>query len=380
MARILVLGAGMVGSAMALDLAARHHVIATDRDAAVLTRLEGRSNPHTQVLDATDAAAVTAAVADVDLVVNAVPGFLGFQVLRTLIEAGKPIADISFFPEEALDLDALAKERGVVVVTDIGVAPGLDNLILGHHDARMQVKRFECLVGGLPKHPVGPWNYKAPFSPADVIEEYLRPARLFEGGQVVVKEALSEPEPIEFEGVGVLEAFNTDGLRSLLRTMPHIPDMREKTLRYPGHRDLALSLRESGFLSEEAVQVDGVMVKPHALTSAVLFDQWKLQPEEEELTVMRVTVEGEESGKAVRHVWQLHDAFDPATGISSMARTTGYTCTGMAEQILAGAWAVPGVSPGEIVGREEAVFQGVLKYLEERGVHPRQETIVLESA
>ena len=142
MARILVLGAGMVGSAMALDLAARHHVIATDRDAAVLTRLEGRSNLHTQVLDATDAAAVTAAVADVDLVVNAVPGFLGFQVLRTLIEAGKPIADISFFPEEALDLDALAKERGVVVVTDIGVAPGLDNLILGHHDARMQVKRF----------------------------------------------------------------------------------------------------------------------------------------------------------------------------------------------------------------------------------------------
>ena len=374
MAKILVLGAGMVGSAMALDLATRHQVIATDCDTEALARLQGHANLSVQPLDASDAAAVTAAVAEVDLVVSAVPGFLGFEVLRTLIEAGKNVADISFFPEEALDLDVLAKEKGVVVVTDIGVAPGLDNLILGHHDTQMRVTRFECLVGGLPKRRTLPWQYKAPFSPADVIEEYLRPARLFEGGREVVKDALSEPELIEFDGIGTLEAFNTDGLRSLLRTMNHIPDMREKTLRYPGHRDLVFDLRESGFLSQEEVEVDGVKVKPHALTSAVLFDQWKLQPDEEELTVMRVTVEGEEQGKPVRHVWHLHDEYESTTGISSMARTTGYTCTGMAECILDGSWNTPGVSPGEIVGKEERVFRSILEHLEQHWVGLRQET------
>lgn len=378
MANILVLGAGMVGSAMALDLAARHQVIATDRDTEALARLQGHANLQVLPLDATDAEAVKAAVAEVDLVVSAVPGFLGYQVLQTLIEAGKNVADISFFPEEALDLDALAKDRGVVVVTDIGVAPGLDNLILGHHDTQMEVQRFECLVGGLPKKRTLPWQYKAPFSPADVIEEYLRPARLFEGGKVVVKEALSEPELIEFDGVGTLEAFNTDGLRSLLRTMAHVPEMREKTLRYPGHRDLVYDLRESGFLAEEPVEVDGMSVKPHALTSAVLFDQWKLQPDEEELTVMRVTVEGVEQGKRVRHVWHLHDEYEATTGISSMARTTGYTCTGMAECILDGSWSRPGVSPGEIVGREEAVFRKVLEHLEQHWVGLRQETLELD--
>lgn len=374
MARILVLGSGMVGSAMALDLAAAHQVVATDRDAAVLQRLEGKPGISTLQLDVTDDAALRAAVTEMDLVVSAVPGFLGYATLRTLIEEGKHVADISFFPEESLDLDALAKEKGVVVVTDIGVAPGMHNLIFGWHDARMEIRRYTCLVGGIPKQRDFPWQYKAPFSPADVIEEYLRPSRLVEGGKVVVKPALSEPELVEFAEVGTLEAFNTDGLRTLIRTMPHVPDMSEKTLRYPGHRDLALALRESGFLSEDPVQVGAQEVIPRAVTSAILFDQWKLGPEEEELTVMRVIVEGLEDGKEVLHVWHLHDVYDVATGISSMARTTGYTCTAMAEMVLSGAWNTPGVAPGEVVGRAPGVLEQVRGYLAERGVVLRHET------
>ncbi len=380
------MGAGMVGSAMVLDLAQRHVVTATDLDREALDRLatatagrvadaasaggEKSSAPiATQVLDCSDSGAVTAAIADMDLVVCAVPGALGFRTLRTLIEAGKNVADISFFPEEALDLDAMARERDVTVVTDIGVAPGLDNLILGHHDASMQVQRFECLVGGLPVQRDLPFQYKAPFSPADVVEEYLRPARLVENGREVVKAALSEPEWVEFDGIGTLEAFNTDGLRSLIRTMAHVPDMREKTLRYPGHRDLMLALRESGFLSDQAIEAGGTTLSPRAFTSALLFDQWKLQPGEEELTVMRVTVQGTEKGRPRRHVWNLDDRTDPATGTSSMARTTGYTCTAMAECILDGAWARPGVSPGEIVGREAGLFERVRAHLAARGVN-----------
>ncbi len=358
----------MVGSAISLDLAGRHHVIATDFSAMALSKFDDVASITTLQLDVTDKAALRAAVSDVDLVVNAVPGFLGYEVLQTLIEEGKNVSDISFFPEEALDLQDLALETGSVVVTDIGVAPGLSNLILGHHDSSMTVKRFECMVGGLPKHPASPWFYKAPFSPLDVIEEYLRPARLVEDGIEVVRAALTEPELVDFKTIGTLEAFNTDGLRSLLRTMKHVPDMVEKTLRYPGHRDLALQLRESGFFSEETVEVHGQTVVPRELTSAVLLSQWKLEPNEEEFTVMRVTVSGQQDGEPIDYIWDLYDEFDAVSGISSMARTTGYTCAAMAECILEGTWRVSGVSPGEIVGGDGSVFAKVLDYLQVRGV------------
>jgi saccharopine dehydrogenase-like NADP-dependent oxidoreductase len=371
MAQILVLGAGMVGSAIVLDLSARHQVLATDFNPAALTKFEGCANIRTQTLDCSDSAAVTTAVQEMDLVVCAVPGFLGFATLRTLIEAGKKVADISFFPEESLDLDSLAQETGAVVITDIGVAPGLDNLIFGYHDGQMEVKRFECLVGGLPIQRDMPFQYKAPFSPMDVIEEYLRPARIVEHGREVVLPALSEPEFVEFDGIGTLEAFNTDGLRSLIRTMPHVPDMIEKTLRYPGHRDLMLALRTAGFLADTPVQVGGVEISPREFTSRILFDRWKLQPGEAELTVMRVTVEGIDNGKSVRHVWHLDDRTDPKTGTSSMARTTGYTCTAAVELLLEGHWSTAGVSPGEMVGRSEGLFDRIRGHLGARGVELR---------
>ena len=236
---------------------------------------------------------------------------------------------------------------------------------------------FECLVGGLPIQRNFPFEYKAPFSPADVVEEYLRPARLVENGREVVMPALSEPEYVNFDAIGTLEAFNTDGLRSLIRTMSHIPDMREKTLRYPGHCALMLAMREAGFLSDEPITVQGKSIEPRQFTSAILFDQWKLQPNEPELTVMRVTVEGEENGKQIRHVWDLLDYTDAATGTSSMARTTGYTCTAMAEAILDGTWRKAGVSPGEIVGGQEGVFEQIRGYLKQRGVQLEHQRVTL---
>lgn len=363
----------MVGSAMVFDLASRHQVVVTDFHAQALEKFAGCAHIRTQQLDCRDRAALRQAVSTVDLVVCAVPGFLGFETLRTLIETGTKIADISFFPEESLDLNALAQETGAVVITDIGVAPGLDNLILGFHDAQMQVQRFECLVGGLPIQRDMPFQYKAPFSPMDVVEEYLRPARLVENGREVVKAALSEPEYVDFDDVGTLEAFNTDGLRSLLRTCAHIPDMCERTLRYPGHRDLMWALREAGFLADTLIDIGGVQVSPRAFTSRILFDRWKLHPGEAELTVMRVTVEGLEDGVAVKHVWQLDDRTDAATGTSSMARTTGYTCTAAVELLLDGSWNNAGVAPGEVVGRASGLFDKVRAHLAARGVKLRHQ-------
>ena len=131
-------------------------------------------------------------IKDFDLVVCAVPGFLGFETLKSIIEAEINVVDISFFSENSLELDALAKEKNITAIVDCGVAPGMDNIILGHYNEKMKLTDFECLVGGLPKVKKWPFCYKAPFSPVDVIEEYTRPARYIENGKMITRDALTD--------------------------------------------------------------------------------------------------------------------------------------------------------------------------------------------
>jgi saccharopine dehydrogenase-like NADP-dependent oxidoreductase len=289
--------------------------------------------------------------------------------LEAVINAGKNVVDISFFPEDALQLDKLAKQKEVTAITDCGVAPGLSNFIIGHHNEEMKITSFECYVGGLPKERKPPFQYKAPFSPADVIQEYIRPVRLMENGAVVTKPALSDREIISFKEVGELEAFNTDGLRSLVYTMKHIPDMREKTLRYPGHIDLIIALQQAGFFETTPVRIEEVDISPLDFTSRLLVNQWKLEPEEEEFTIMKVIVKGEQNGKRKTIVYDLLDRYDPATQISSMARTTGYTCTAAVNLIAKNLFNEKGVFPPERVGRYKNCFDFVINYLKERNVN-----------
>ncbi len=172
-----------------------------------------------------------------------------------------------------------------------------------------------------------PYEYKAVFSPIDVIEEYIRPARYVQNGTVVTREALSDAELIHFNEVGTLESWNSDGLRSLIKTMAHIPDMIEKTLRYPGCVEYLKVLRETGFFSYEEMEIKGVKIRPIDLTAKLLFPKWKLKPGEEEFTVMRIRIAGEENGQSKKIQYDLLDRTDRATSTLSMARTTGYTCT-----------------------------------------------------
>jgi saccharopine dehydrogenase-like NADP-dependent oxidoreductase len=360
----------MVGSAIAADLCRDYEVAAADRDAGRLQALAAYPL-KTYAADLADAAIVTEIVADADLVIGAVPGWMGFATLKTVIAAGKDVVDISFFDEDAFDLDGLAQERGVTAVVDCGVAPGLSHLILGYHAARMKVEEFRCLVGGLPVRRSWPWQYKAPFSPADVLEEYTRPARLVQDGKLVVRPALSDPELVEIEPVGTLEAFNTDGLRSLLKTMA-VPNMVEKTLRYPGHIELMRVLRESGFCGKEPVAVGGALVRPIDVTAALLFPLWQLAAGEEEFTAMQIVLRGREDGQPRTCSYSLFDRTDPATGTSSMARTTGYTCTAVGRLVLEGAFTHRGICPPEYVGADEICFRRVLADLEARGVRVTQ--------
>jgi lysine 6-dehydrogenase len=370
--KIAVLGAGMVGSAIALDLASHHLVASFDVSENNLALLRKR-NPQieTHQTDLSKYDTYPDLLKDFDLVVTAVPGFMGYKTLEAAIGCGKNIVDISFFPEDVLQLDKLAKEKGVTVITDCGVAPGMSNFIIGRHNEEMKIEALEIYVGGLPKVRKKPFQYKAPFSPADVIEEYTRPARLMENGFIVTKPALSELEWLHFDELGTLEAFNTDGLRSLLYTMPHIKNQKEKTLRYPGHVDIIQSLKESNFFSEKELEVNGVKVSPLKVTSQILFNEWKLGQEEEELTVMKVLVHG--GVKTIE--WNLLDYYDKETKTSSMARTTGYTCTAAVNLIAQGLFSDKGVFPPELVGKHQACFDFVLNYLKERKVNwVRKET------
>ena len=371
MSKIIVLGAGMVGSAMAIDLAKQHEVSLTDLSQAVLDKAKKKcSDLAIQVLDVCDKAKLQQNIRQHDLVVNAVPGFLGFETLRSIIEAGMNVVDIAFFSENSLELDALAKKHNVTAIVDCGVAPGMDNVILGYYNESMKLSDFECLVGGLPKVKKWPFCYKAPFSPIDVIEEYTRPARYVEHSELVVREPLTDCEYVEFDKVGTLEAFNSDGLRSILFTMPHIPNMKEKTLRYPGHVEYVKVLKESGFFDTDKIEVSGSLVSPLEFTSKMLFNEWKLGETEEELTVFRVTLTGENArGQKEEVVYVMHDEYDLETGTSSMARTTGYTATAAANLFLEGLFSEKGVFPPELVGRHKACFDYFLNYLEERDIH-----------
>ncbi|RYZ21495.1 MAG: saccharopine dehydrogenase, partial [Sphingobacteriales bacterium] len=179
--KVAVLGAGMVGRAIALDLARDFAVTSFDRSPVNLQVLHDKnSQVATQLADLTIYSDYNNWLDSFDIVVTAVPGFMGYKTLQTVIQCGKNVVDISFFPEDVLQLDALAREKNVTVITDCGVAPGVSNFILGRYNEVMQVTAFECYVGGLPKERKPPFQYKAPFSPVDVIEEYTRPARLVE--------------------------------------------------------------------------------------------------------------------------------------------------------------------------------------------------------
>jgi lysine 6-dehydrogenase len=376
--RIVVLGAGLVGSAIAKDLAAdpELEITAVDASRPALEGLGGMARVKTVQADLSAEGCVSRLVGAADLVISAVPGFMGFRVLKEIVEAGKNAVDIAFFAEDPFELDELARRNGVTAVVDCGVAPGLSNITLGRVDDLLdRTDSFACYVGGLPQVRHWPYEYKSVFSPIDVLEEYTRPARYVECGRDVIRTALSDVELLHFPGVGTLEAFATDGLRTLRRTM-QVPFMKEKTMRYPGHANLMRVFRESGFFSRIPVEVQGGKVAPISLTSKLIFDQWRLKEGEEDVTAMRIVIEGARSSKTVRYTYHLLDRFDRDTKTTSMARTTGYTCAIVARQVLKGRFARKGICPPEYVGAAAGCYEDLLEGYARRNI--RFEEIVEE--
>ena len=365
--KISVLGCGLIGSAIAVDLCRDYNVTVADSDLEKLNAVQATNPLRIIQSDFLNQSELKRIVSDADLIISAVPGSIGFSVLKSLIGLNKNVVDISFFAENPFELDEQAKRKNLTVVVDCGVCPGLSNIILGYYNKKLNIKSYSVYVGGLPKNPKPPFNYKAPFSPSDVIEEYTRPARCVENGKVIIKEALSDVELIDFNNVGQLEAFNTDGLRTLLTTM-QIPNMKEKTLRYPGHSQLIKAFRDVGFFDRDEIFIKDKLIRPIDFTSNLLYKQWKLEKGEKEFTVMRIFIESENEFIT----YELYDEYDEQSQTTSMARTTGYTCTAAARLILERNYNRTGIIPPEYLGENEDDLNFVLNYLMKKNIQLRK--------
>jgi saccharopine dehydrogenase-like NADP-dependent oxidoreductase len=188
-----------------------------------------------------------------------------------------------------------------------------------------------------------------------------------EGGQLVTKDAMTDSEIIEFENVGKLEAFNTDGLRTLLKTMK-IPNMVEKTLRYPGHIELMKIFKEIGLFNYEEIEIGGKSIKPISLTSKLVFPFWTPAENEEDFALLHFLISGKADKKTVEHLYTVFDRFNFETKTSSMARTTGYTCCAVARFVLEGKYDRKGICPPEYLGTDENCYNNVLAYLRNKGI------------
>ena len=346
--RIAVLGGGMVGSLIAHELSNNYYVTVFDNAKLNL------GNVETIVQDVTSENFKTK-ITEYNIAVNCLPGFMGFKMLETLIDLDISCVDISFMPEDCLTLVEKASNKNCTAIPDAGVAPGLSNLIVGNIIAKNDIEEIKIMVGGLPKEKNPPWNYRAPFSPIDVIEEYTRPARIKINGKILVKEALSDIQNFEAEGIGELESFLTDGLRTLLHSdklISKVPNFSEYTIRYPGHADLVKSLIQAGGFAEGQIED----------TCEELFKHWKLT-DEEEFTFMLILARTKD-GKEINYT--IYD--EKTGGWSSMSRTTGLTACAFTELLISRKINDRGIQCPEVLGKDEEKYNFVIDYLLNKGI------------
>lgn len=374
--RAIVLGCGKIGSVIARDFADSMEgaeVVVADRSReraeAAASTIAGATSI---TVDAMDHAGLVETLKGFDLVIGALPGDYGYRALKAAVEAGVSMVDVSFTPEDPLELDRAAKEAGVTIVPDCGVAPGLSNMLVGYASAKLdRVRGAHIMVGGIPERPVPPLGYTITWSAEGLIDEYVRGANIVEGGRVVEVPALSGLEEIDFPGVGKLEAFYTDGLRTLVRTILGVESMWEKTLRYPGHVEKIKLLKALGFFDDESVAVEGAQVSPRLVTARLLERSLRM-PEVGDILAMTVEVAGEKQGEEARFRYYILDRYDRAKDVTAMARTTGYTASIVAQKLAQGAVKEKGVVPPERLGMDDTLFRSLLSELREKGVHIKE--------
>jgi lysine 6-dehydrogenase len=370
--RYLVLGAGLQGSACALDLLSTTDATVTLADripehAAAFLGAYRNARLTLASVDARDERQLHDLARGHDVVLSALPYYLNVQVARAAIDAGAHCSDLGGNVEivrREESLDGIARKRGVSVVPDCGVAPGLANILAAEGIRRLDaVDSVRLYVGGLPLEPKPPLNYAIVYSLEGVLDYYTTPATIRRDGRLVDVDALSEVENIS--GLlprGPLEAFHTAGGAS---TMPwqytEIPTIEYKTLRYPGHAAVMRAIRDLGLLSPQAIDVRGVRVSPREVFVAVVDPRLRL--DEPDLVAVRVEVRGAKNGGRAAVEFRLIDYYDAERRVSAMMRTTGYSLSIVGQMQAAG-----DIVPGVRVAYQAVPFRDYVGQLSRRGI------------
>lgn len=378
--RMLVLGAGLQGSACAYDLLQNPAVsqvrladLRFDHLPSFLAPLSGpRLIPTT--LDVRDREAVLAVMRESDAVMSAIPYYFNLQLADCAVEAGVHFCDLGGNTEIVFQQKALgdrAKAKGITVVPDCGVAPGMVNIFAEHGIRQLDtVDSVRIYVGGLPQQPEAPLNYQIVYSLEGVLDYYTTLSWVVRDGKRAQVVALSERETVAFpEPVGDLEAFHTAGGLSTMawRYEGKIPTMEYKTLRYPGHAEIMETIRALGLLDLEPVDVKGQKVVPRELFVSVVGPRLT-KPKGRDLLALRVTVAGARKGKPATRRFDLIDRYDEEHGISAMMRTTGYSLSITGQMQVRGEVAPPGVwTPDECMPAEAYISE-----LRKRGMDVRE--------
>ena len=335
--KVLIIGCGNIGSVSAQDLVKSvpsTEIVVADKNEKrakdVAEKIE-KDNVSWTGLDTSNYGELVNTLKGFDLAMGFLPGKLGYGLCKACIDAGKDLVDVSYMAENPMTLNASAAKAGVTIVPDCGLAPGISNVLVGHAVGKLdEVKAVHVMVGGLPEKPVPPLGYTITWSPESLIDEYTRKVVIVKKGRKVEIEALSGVEAITFPKVGELEAFYTDGLRTLLYTMENVEEMWEKTLRYLGHAEKIKAFQTLGFFDEKKIDVEGVNVSPRKLTVKLIGEKlWK--PEVKDIVVLKVEVVGVENGKKTSYSYHLLDNYDKKQGITAMARTTAYPASIVAQ-------------------------------------------------
>jgi saccharopine dehydrogenase-like NADP-dependent oxidoreductase len=340
--KVITLGGGKIGAVLAKDFAESVEGVemvivdrSEERAREAAANIEGAS--WTSV-DTSDFSGLVDTLTGFDLVLGALPGDYGYRALEAAIEVG------------------------------------LSSILVGYAMSRLdKAREVHIMVGGIPESPVPPLGYTITWSAEGLIDEYVRDVSIVEGGRIVRVQALSGLEEMEFPGVGTVEAFYTDGLRTLVDSFPGVQSMYEKTLRYPGHVEKVKLIRELGFFDEEPLLVEGSRVSPRLMTARLL-ERSLRKPEVGDLLAMMIEVNGEAGGKDAGYRYYILDQFDEEKGVTAMARTTAYTASSVAGMLAEGTIEERGVIPPERLGTNEDIAEKLLSKLRTRGVRVEEST------
>jgi len=372
--KIIVLGCGNIGSVAAKDLAESlpsAEIVMTDMDksrAEEAASKIGQDNVSWVQTDASNHRELVSTLKRFDLAVGVLPGWMGYQACKASVLAKVDMVDVSYMPEDVMTLNEDALKAKVCVVPDCGMSPGIGSILVGRGVSKLdQVESVRMLNGGLPEKPVPPLGYVVTWSVKDLIDMYSRRVSLVKEGKVVQVEAISGLEEITFPGVGRLEAFFTDGLRTLLHTVKGVREMWEKSLRYPGHVEKIKLLKTLGFFDEKAIEVENLQIPPREITAKLLERKLK-RPEIPDVVVMRVEVGGLKNGKRVVYTYNLLDRYDKKRKVTAMARTTAYTTSVVAQLLAKKAIEEKGVIPPEKLGMNEKLYKKFMDMMKKRRI------------